>query len=696
MRVKTTLILLIASHLVHGLSLEKRSTFGSQLSKHHGSSALEHIDEAEILQYHDADTLSYYQYDFEGVVLPIPADNSTMTNPEDAPHTRRHGGLMIFHAFSMVINYLMVLPILIVLNAHRHRLRWLCRLAFWALNLLGWSAARAYRRTTPNLYVGSTHGSMGNILVLLSAFVSIIDIAPRWDIIRHKLQNPPLLRRLSMPKRLTSISLNLPFWRSKNSTGTDYLPVSHSAEFLGQGDLTSKPLGTWGHVLTLEPEQMDLLPNIPSSSSSGEHSPSHTMAYSTAYLGQAVEEFHGHRPRHSKAFSLNSDNVTLHDDHHPSILPKPTKTLSSRLSALFSLMVAILSHSLVLYGWEQVMSGFTIYVGFGRAQYINGILAHFIKGSIFFWFGVMTFARYLGAWARLGWAWNRRIPSISSSSSIVFSATFVESLVIFLYGFTQQFMERFGKHAGDPYTAKDIEHISIAVMFWGAGLVGMAVESPTIRGWIMDGGARENVEVESEEGEGEISNRVHPPTPLKSDAYHVKAPLPRSNSSSSTGRRSFLPSARQGGMASNPLPAFVIGITGIAMSAHHQTYAFQVQIHALWGYLLLGFAVCRCLTCFLEWVRPARPLPGTFSSMYTLPSHPPSELIGSIFLGAGGIAFICSDEQITFWAMRTHKDDVMMFLNLAIAFTCVAYVWTTIVLTISGRMARSKRIAMEL
>lgn len=187
-------------------------------------------------------------------------------------------------------------------------------------------------------------------------------------------------------------------------------------------------------------------------------------------------------------------------------------------------------------------------------------------------------------------------------------------------------MERLGKHPGDPYTAKDIEHISIAVMFWGGGLVGMAVESSTVRRWLLG---------ETEE------------TEEKASATHGK----RGKASTSTSMSSPIATRWT---AANPLPAVAIGITGIAMSAHHQTYLFQVQIHALWGYLLLGFAVCRSLTCFFDWVRPRQ-------SKTIAPALPPTELIGSIFLGAGGFTFICSTEQITFWAMRTHRGTRHLF-----------------------------------
>ncbi|KAG8786343.1 hypothetical protein FRC16_001751 [Serendipita sp. 398] len=105
---------------MRGLSLVDSNAYGSQLSKRHGggNSALEHIDEAEILQHHEENPISYYQYDFEGAVLDTPADHNRSSinataaaTVDEPPKTRRHGGLMIFHGLSMTINYLMVLPV---------------------------------------------------------------------------------------------------------------------------------------------------------------------------------------------------------------------------------------------------------------------------------------------------------------------------------------------------------------------------------------------------------------------------------------------------------------------------------------------------------------------------------------------------------------------------------------------------------
>lgn len=79
------------------------------------------------------------------------------------------------------------------------------------------------------------------------------------------------------------------------------------------------------------------------------------------------------------------------------------------------------------------------------------------EGGIFWCYGLFTFARFLGSHSEMGWAWN-----ISPIGNTV-SAEFIESTVIFLYGITNTWMERFGAHPGDPYTTKQVQHISIAV-----------------------------------------------------------------------------------------------------------------------------------------------------------------------------------------------------------------------------------------
>lgn len=48
---------------------------------------------------------------------------------------------------------------------------------------------------------------------------------------------------------------------------------------------------------------------------------------------------------------------------------------------------------------------------------------------------------------------------------------FVESMLIFIYGSSNVFLEHLAAW-GEEWSAVDLEHVSISVMFFGAGLVG--------------------------------------------------------------------------------------------------------------------------------------------------------------------------------------------------------------------------------
>ena len=122
-------------------------------------------------------------------------------------------------------------------------------------------------------------------------------------------------------------------------------------------------------------------------------------------------------------------------------------------------------------------------MSFNLIRYKSYILHSISEGGIFWCYGLVTFARFLGSFSELGWAWNRA--PIGKNVS----AEFVESLVIFTYGITNTWMERFGANPGDPYTTKQVQHISITVMFCCAGLIGMGIESKRVRRWLSSSAA---------------------------------------------------------------------------------------------------------------------------------------------------------------------------------------------------------------
>lgn len=83
------------------------------------------------------------------------------------------------------------------------------------------------------------------------------------------------------------------------------------------------------------------------------------------------------------------------------------------------LLYGFADRTILIFGFIAMTTGGVTYGGLFKGAYIFSGLAHFIKGGIFFWYGLFTLGRYFGAFADLGWAWN-----ISSRNGV--TAEFVE------------------------------------------------------------------------------------------------------------------------------------------------------------------------------------------------------------------------------------------------------------------------------
>lgn len=150
----------------------------------------------------------------------------------------------------------------------------------------------------------------------------------------------------------------------------------------------------------------------------------------------------------------------------------------SRALRIFNMVYNVIDRVILPFGFVAIATGAVTFGGIMRGREIFNGLAHFIKGGIFFWYGIITFGRYLGCWADLGWAWNKK-PSASIVGrwkAKVPSGEFTESLCIFLYGASNVFLEHLSSWGGE-WSATDLEHVSISVMFFGGGLVSSSVET---------------------------------------------------------------------------------------------------------------------------------------------------------------------------------------------------------------------------
>jgi len=120
---------------------------------------------------------------------------------------------------------------------------------------------------------------------------------------------------------------------------------------------------------------------------------------------------------------------------------------------------------ILIFGFAVICTGWVTYGGIFKGDQVFSGLAHFIKGGVFFWFGILTLGRWAGCFAEFGWAWN-----IKPQKSKIPTAEFMESFLLFFYGTSNVFLEHLAAW-GAEWSAQDLEHISLTIVFFGGGLV---------------------------------------------------------------------------------------------------------------------------------------------------------------------------------------------------------------------------------
>lgn len=303
---------------------------------------------------------------------------------------------------------------------------------------------------------------------------------------------------------------------------------------------------------------------------------------------------------------------------------------------------------ILIIGFVAILTGLITYGGVFHGKNIFNGLAHAVKGGIFFWYGLLTLSRWMGCFAEYGWAWNVRPPLgiVSARQLKVPSAEFVESFVIFLYGSTNVFLEHLAAWGG-AWTARDLEHVSISIMFFGGGLFGMLVESRKVRDLL-------NASLSQWNTNGDQYSHKEQWAPPKTYSFSM-----------------------------NPFPALIILLLGLMMSSHHQHSMVSTMVHKQWGMLFVGFALARTVTYILAYLSPP---------ISYLPSRPPSEIIASFCLISGGMIFIASNKD-TVAAMESHDLNAMFVFTVTMGWTAFLMAWEIIVLAIKGWAVGRRRPA---
>ncbi|KAL2384566.1 hypothetical protein RJZ90_001879 [Blastomyces dermatitidis] len=106
--------------------------------------------------------------------------------------------------------------------------------------------------------------------------------------------------------------------------------------------------------------------------------------------------------------------------------------------------------------WVQMIFGGITALGFCRKDHLGQCLAHFIMGSAFIAYGILLTILLL-----VGQYWLRRTGR---------SQEFFDSVVIAVWGCINTFTEH---RWGQPWAHNDIEHTSMGIVWWCAGLLGI-------------------------------------------------------------------------------------------------------------------------------------------------------------------------------------------------------------------------------
>lgn len=524
----------------------------------------------------------------------------------------QHGGWNLAHTVLMLLAWVMVMPLAIMLSVARSRYHLPAQVFFHLVNSFGVFTGLVYNHATPELYEGNAHHPLGWVVMVLTVVWTLISFYVAYG----EDQGPKIAsgsslnaQRMAKYERLSQMDEE-----ARQSRDSGHGTERHSASLYGSRQNSSD-------IVHQKPEEpMDDL----------------------ALGDEEIDDLE------RRGF--------LGDNRLDRFLSRSVGRISTqRATKGVRFAQIVLEKFLLLLGFAALLSGFIVFGGLFRDRQIFSGLAHYIKGGIFFWYGLLTLGRWMGAFTEFGWAWNLRPqqPLVSKWKSRVPSAEFTESFVIWLYGATNVFLEHLNNW-GKGWSPQDLEHISITMLFFGGGLLGMLIESSWAR---------------------ELMNTPVLIQKSKTDEY---------------GQRSFTEEPNQWAepqtyrVSTNPMPGTTIMLLGMMMGAHHQESMVSTMLHAQWGGLFTAFALARAATYILMYIKPP-------TSHFA--SRPPSELVAAFCLTSGGIIFMNSAAD-TVTAIEENGLDAMTIFTLTMGLTGIILAWEVMVFAIKGWAVRREQAAL--
>lgn len=537
----------------------------------------------------------------------------------------QYAGWMYAHIALMMVAWVVVLPPAIMLSVARSRYNLPVQVLFHALNVIGLFVGFVYNQSTPDLYVTNSHHPAGWAITALTVVWTLLSIATLFA----RRQKERATETTHSTFLEDNADANEHFQQYVDSP-TSYRFSSDSGNFsAGSRANSSDSISKKDEVSPLDPEQDD------------EHGRKGGDSERQGFLGNQ---------KANKLLSRGARIIT-----------------NARIFAGLRFSQIVLEKFLLLLGFVAITTGFVVYGGLFQKREVFSGLAHYIKGGIFFWYGLLTLGRWMGAFSECGWAWNVRParPLVSKWKSLVPSAEFTESFVIWLYGASNVFLEHLNNWGG-KWSPQDFEHVSITILFFGGGLLGMLIDTTSMRDL-----TTATVDVQKSKEYCQTLNNAgfRDVTAMAEEEYRKSERWERPNTHN---------------LSLNPMPALTIMFLGMMMSGHHQTSMVSTMMHAQWGMLFTGFAMARAVTYLMLYIKPP-------TSHF--PSRPPSELVAAFCLTSGGILFMNSAHD-SVKAIEYNGLDAMTIFTITIGLTGIIMAWELVCYATKGwAIRKEQRIA---
>ncbi|OTA99941.1 hypothetical protein M426DRAFT_66821 [Hypoxylon sp. CI-4A] len=517
------------------------------------------------------------------------------------------------HIALMVVSWIVMLPIAVMFSIARSRYTLAIQFLFLCTNAISILLGITYNANTPDLYPNNAHHKLGWIVTWVISAQVVISLVGRVAGVMGKKTSqefseeeqafiPVSTEAMAEHQRVNDALFSSQPYRHSNDSGQGTEPNTES--------LRSDSISTVvGQETPIE------------------------LSDRRAHYDDELEDLH-----FKPAEMLPSKSAS-------SLVAKFAGKISTRVWKGLTFVYNFIDRTILVLGYIAICTGIVAYGRFFEGHGIFSGLAHWIKGGIFFWYGILTLGRWSGSFGELGWSWNVR-PKQSSQKWRP-TAEFVEGALIFTYGSTNIFLEHLG-NAGKEFSPQDLEHVSITVLFIGGGLLAMLIESTRIR---------------------ELLNTTVYDTALSHPAHAY-----------SDEEREALEAPKQYEFSINPIPALVILLLGIMMSSHTQHNMVSSMVHKQWGNLFTGASFARGLTYVLVYLKPPRSI---------LPSRPPTELLTAFGLISGGTIFMASAND-TVNGMIHYNLDAMFLYTVTMGFVGLLMAWVVVLLALKGWAVRKE------